>query len=165
MTDRYGRLIVKVAGGDREALSVIYDELKDELYRFSFSLLRSKEDAEDNLHDTVVRIYEKSSTYSGGNGKSWIFTVASHIALNRIRSRGRELADDELIKSVSSDEPRIHSFEELVASVDDELDRKILVLKIDCGFKLNEIAKMLDITPNAASKRYRRVLKKIRPRV
>ena len=163
--DRYGRLISRVAEGDREALSVIYDELKNEIFRFSFSLLRSKEEAEDNLHDTVVRIYEKSSTYSGGSGKSWIFTVAHRIALNRIRSRGRELADDELLKGISCDEPRIHSFEELVAFVDDELDRKILVLRIDCGFKLNEIAKMLDITPNAASKRYRKALQKLKSRV
>lgn len=165
MTDRYGRLIYKVAKGDRDALTVIYNELKDEIYRFSYSLLKSKEESEDNLHDTVLKIYEKSDTYSGGNGKSWIFTIAHHIALNRIRSRQKVVVDDELLLGVKYEEPEVHDFEGLVGFIDDELDRKILILKIDCGFKLKEIAKMFDTTPNAVSKRYRKTLQKLKTRV
>ena len=160
--DRYGRLILRVADGDREALSVIYDELKNELYGFSLSLLKTKEEAEDNLHDTVLKIYEKSSTYSGGSGKSWIFTVAHHIAIDRIRSRKREVADDELLRNVKYEENEVGDFKRLMDLIDDELDRKILILKLECGFKLKEIAKMLDITPNAASKRYRKTLQKLK---
>ena len=161
--DRYGRLIERVAAGDREALSAIYCELKDEIYRFSFSLLKTKEEAEDNLHDTVLKICEKSATYSGGSGKAWIFTVAHHIAIDRIRSRKRELIDDELLRNVKYEESDLEDFKRLLELIDDELDRKILVLKIDCGFKLKEIAKMLDLSPNAASKRYRKTLQKLKP--
>ncbi len=162
MTDRYGRLIVKVAEGDREALSVIYDELKDELYCFSLSLLKTKEEAEDNLHDTVLKICEKSGTYAGGSGKSWIFTVAHRTAIDRIRSRKREIADDELLRNVKYEEGDVGELGRLLEHIGDELDRKILILKIECGFKLKEIARMLDITPNAASKRYRKTLERLR---
>ena len=49
-------LIGAVAGGDREAFRLLYEQAAPAVLGFALSLLRSREDAEDAMQETFVRI-------------------------------------------------------------------------------------------------------------
>lgn len=59
------------------------------LRRYALSLVRSPDEAEDLVHDALVRAYEKQSTFhSGGNLRSWLMSILHNAHIDRIR-RGR----------------------------------------------------------------------------
>ncbi len=48
-----------------------------------------RELAEDFFQETFKRVHEKGHTFRGENFKSWLFTIATHIAINGMRSNKR----------------------------------------------------------------------------
>ena len=56
---RYEKELYAVALGDNDALKTIYIDIKDELYRFAYSILHNHEASEDILQDTIIKVREK----------------------------------------------------------------------------------------------------------
>jgi RNA polymerase sigma factor (sigma-70 family) len=58
------------------------------LRRYACSLTRDSADAEDLVHDALVRAYERRSTYrQGGNLRAWLLSIVHNVFVDRIRSR------------------------------------------------------------------------------
>lgn len=58
------------------------------LRRYAMSLARNGADAEDLVHDTLVRAYERRSTFHpGGNLRSWLLSILHNVHVDGIRSR------------------------------------------------------------------------------
>ncbi len=57
------KLISKVANNDLNALKEIYELSKTTIFATALSILKNKEDAEDILHDTYIKVYENASSY------------------------------------------------------------------------------------------------------
>ena len=52
-------------------------QLKSYLYR----LLANRNDAEDIMHDTFIKAFDKLSTFRGESSlKTWVFQIANHLA-------------------------------------------------------------------------------------
>lgn len=49
----------------------------------------SRDTAEDFFQETFKRVHEKAHTFRGDNFKSWLFTIATHVAVNGLRSNKR----------------------------------------------------------------------------
>ena len=45
--------------------------------------------AEDLFQETFKRVHEKAHTFRGGKFKSWLFTIATHVAIDGLRRRRR----------------------------------------------------------------------------
>ncbi len=45
--------------------------------------------AEDLFQETFKRVHEKAHTFRGGKFKSWLFTIATHVAIDGMRRRRR----------------------------------------------------------------------------
>ncbi len=59
------------------------------LRRYAMSLVRSPDEAEDLVHDALVRAYEKQGTFrNGGNLRSWLMSILHNAHVDRLR-RGR----------------------------------------------------------------------------
>lgn len=64
------------------------------LRRYAGSLARGSEDAEDLVHDTLVRAYEKRSTFhSGRNLRVWLLSILHNCFIDRRRRWRTEPAD------------------------------------------------------------------------
>ena len=81
--------------------SSVTDELPA-LRRYALSLTRSGGDAEDLVHDTLVRAIEREATFrAGGNLRGWLMSILHNLYIDRRRAglsaRGRDadLAADE----------------------------------------------------------------------
>ncbi len=63
------------------------------LRRYARSLTRDGTDAEDLVHDALVRAYERRGTFhAGGNLRAWLFSIAHNLFIDRMRSRRSEAA-------------------------------------------------------------------------
>ena len=61
------------------------------LRRYARSLTRDSADAEDLVHDALVRAYERRGTFrSGGNLRAWLFSIVHNVFIDRMRSRRSE---------------------------------------------------------------------------
>jgi RNA polymerase sigma-70 factor (ECF subfamily) len=71
---------------DQNAFNTLFRFYSAKLYHFSYNYLKSTEEAEEIVQNTFIKIWEKreaidvSDSFSG-----FIFTVAHHLILNRIR--------------------------------------------------------------------------------
>ena len=63
------------------------------LRRYARSLTRDSADAEDLVHDALVRAYERRATFrSGGNLRAWLLSIVHNAFIDKIRSRRSEAA-------------------------------------------------------------------------
>jgi RNA polymerase sigma factor (sigma-70 family) len=63
------------------------------LRRYARSLTRDGTDAEDLVHDALVRAYERRGTFrSGGNLRAWLLSIVHNTFIDRMRSRRSETA-------------------------------------------------------------------------
>ena len=57
------KLIIDIAGGNKNALEELYRQTDSSVYGFALSILKRPHEAEDVMHDAYVRIYESAGGY------------------------------------------------------------------------------------------------------
>ena len=63
------------------------------LRRYARSLTRDGTDAEDLVHDTLIRAYERQGTFRrGGNLRSWLLSILHNAFMDATRTRRSEAA-------------------------------------------------------------------------
>ncbi|EHH11536.1 RNA polymerase sigma factor, partial [Mesorhizobium amorphae CCNWGS0123] len=63
------------------------------LRRYAQSLTRDSTEAEDLVHDALVRAYERRGTFrAGGNLRAWLLSIVHNAFIDRLRSRRSEAA-------------------------------------------------------------------------
>ncbi|MFD2055698.1 sigma-70 family RNA polymerase sigma factor [Mesorhizobium calcicola] len=63
------------------------------LRRYARSLTRDSTDAEDLVHDALVRAYERRGTFrSGGDLRAWLLSIVHNTFIDKMRSRRSEAA-------------------------------------------------------------------------
>ncbi|MEF3303559.1 RNA polymerase sigma factor [Paenibacillus sp. GYB003] len=152
-----------VARGNVEALRIVYERYRHIVYSVAVAIVKEKQAAEDVLHDTFVRVYEKAHTYrTGTRPKAWIASIARNLAYDAYRQRKRagggcgEPADDEAEnRAVQSMELR-----DALARLD-VTERQIVVLHLVAGLKHREIGEQLGIPAGTVRWKYRRSLARL----
>ena len=83
------------------------------LRRYARSLTRDSTDAEDLVHDTLVRAYERRATFrSSGNLRAWLLSIVHNTFIDKMRSRKSEAARLEqagYLAEASTPAPQEHS--------------------------------------------------------
>lgn len=93
--DRF--LLLSAAGGDARAFDTLFIRHRDDLRGFLYQRLRSSEEADDALGLTFLNAWRARASYRGeSNGKSWLYTIASRVAIDLLRSRRRRAGEREL---------------------------------------------------------------------
>ncbi|WP_425352345.1 sigma-70 family RNA polymerase sigma factor [Mesorhizobium sophorae] len=63
------------------------------LRRYARSLTRDSTDAEDLVHDALVRAYERRATFrSSGNLRAWLLSIVHNTFIDKMRSRKSDAA-------------------------------------------------------------------------
>lgn len=83
-------LYARVKDGDMGAFDALYARHAPRLYAFLRSQLPTAADAEDVLHEALLRTLESAEvTFDQAYFKTWLYRIARNTALNRVRSLGR----------------------------------------------------------------------------
>ena len=77
--------------GNPAAVTEIVNLYSDKLYTLLIRLLRNKEEAEDALQETFITMIEKISTFEEQSKLyTWLYRVATNVALMKLRSKSKE---------------------------------------------------------------------------
>jgi RNA polymerase sigma factor (sigma-70 family) len=159
--------VAAAVDGDLEAFAQLYDRHFEAVHDFLARLLRDRNDASDISQDTFVRALERLTQLENRERfRSWVFSIAHRLGLNRIEQRRRspavepaEFEDDELltIDPDRLDDPaRAAEAKEtaaLVWGLARELDDRsyaVLDLHVRQGLPSAEIADVLGVTKGNA---------------
>ena len=81
---------------DRSQYNQCVELYADRLFRFAFSSLRNREQAEDVVQESFARVWEKVKTVDFAKAKSYLFTTAHHAMIDEVRQRQRTSDIEEL---------------------------------------------------------------------
>src|SRR3954463_15991066 len=149
-----GALRSRAARGDAGAFTAVYERHHQALYRYCRSILRHEQDAQDALQSTMARAFAAlQNEQRDFELRPWLFRIAHNEAISILRRR-RDTA--ELDESPGPDDvaDRVQERADvrtLRADLADlpERQRAALVLRELNGLSHEEIAEVLDSTPNA----------------
>jgi RNA polymerase sigma-70 factor (ECF subfamily) len=86
-------LLRRIAAGEEAAMAEFYRAYENSLYRFILSRLNDPFEAADILNEVMLEVWRGAGRFQGRSTvKSWIFGIARHKALDRLRSRQRNAA-------------------------------------------------------------------------
>ncbi len=85
-------LIESFKNGDEFAFVGLYNRFKGPVFAFCFKMLLSREQAQDVMQETFLRVYEnRDRLLKTASFRSWLFTIARNQCLNQIRTGGRQV--------------------------------------------------------------------------
>lgn len=96
-------LIRRMAGGDRDALAELYDNLSRPLYSTARHILNDASEAQDVVHDVFLSLWKNAASFDSSRGAafSWAVTLTRNRSIDRLRSRanrarllGNSIPDD-----------------------------------------------------------------------
>jgi RNA polymerase sigma-70 factor, ECF subfamily len=88
------KLIARFQDGDINAYNELVDRYKDRLLNFVFRYFNNREQAEDVVQDTMIKLYTHASYYKNiAKFSTWIFTIAKNNALTELRKNKRKQTD------------------------------------------------------------------------
>jgi len=76
--------------GDTTAFGELVRRYGDSLLGYLTRMTGSREQAEDLFQETFKRVHEKADTFRGSRIKSWLFAIATNVAIDGFR-RGKRL--------------------------------------------------------------------------
>jgi RNA polymerase sigma-70 factor (ECF subfamily) len=72
--------------GDEPAYGLLVQRYKDDLTNFAQRFLGDRDDAEDVVQETFVRVWRKRGSYTpAAKFSTWVYTIASNLAKTRLR--------------------------------------------------------------------------------
>ena len=162
------QLLLRIGKGEKEAMSLLYEQTVTAVYALTLSLLKNAHDAQDMTQDTFVRVWESAHSYrSFGSPMAWILTIARNLCLMKLRQAGRHTALEphewEALPAqtdgLTTEEKLL--LQEALACLGDE-ERQILLLHAAAGLKHREIAELLELPLATVLSKYHRAIKKVK---
>ena len=75
--------------GDKTAFEELVCRYGDSLLGYLTRMTGSRDQAEDLFQETFRRVHEKAHTLNSSNFRSWLFTIATRLAIDGLRRRQR----------------------------------------------------------------------------
>ena len=161
---------------DQKKMAEIYEEYEPIMLRYAIKITKSKEMAEDAVHNAflaIIKHKEKYFSLSCRDLSTQIVIITKNKCIDLLRSQNRFVADqiddmeDLLIANDSPIEDQIILSDEYefileqVASLD-EVSRSVLEMKYILGLSYKEIGEQLNMTPKHVDVKIMRAKEKVR---
>jgi RNA polymerase sigma-70 factor (ECF subfamily) len=172
------RLVAAFQGGDVQAFSAIYDRYAGRVQRAVNMGLRDFHAAEDLTQDVFVCAMDKLRTYEirpDQPVRAWLLGIARFEALNYARKHrrvvvGLDTYDDAAVEAPSDFERRVFGVltdPEIGAVIEQmpERQREVIALRYVFDYKLVEIARLLDRSPESIRQLHVRALAHLEERL
>ncbi|TBL68356.1 RNA polymerase sigma factor SigW [Paenibacillus thalictri] len=82
------RLAKLARDGDRGAFAQLVDMYKDKIYHLAYRMMSNKQEAEDVVQETFLRVFTNLERYDDQQKFStWIYRIATNLCIDRLRKR------------------------------------------------------------------------------
>lgn len=158
--DDYEALLGAIATGDLQALERLYRRLRSAVFAVALAVVRDRPAAEDVLHDTFLRIWEKAHTYRPGTRpRAWVLAIARNLAID---ARRRQIPGPALELSLEANELSRLTLTEALMKLE-PVERSIVALRALGELTHAEIATELGIPAGTVRWKYRLALARLAP--
>lgn len=101
------KILTKAKNGDINSFQVLFSRFQPQLKSYLFRLTANRNDAEDLVHDTFIKSFDKIETFKGDSElKTWVFRIATNMAYNMLKRRSKWTEDvSEQAKSLVLENP------------------------------------------------------------
>src|SRR5437899_9293659 len=162
------RWMARYQQADPEAPAVLVAALSPALLRFFRSQVSTREQADDLLQDTWLRIHRVRHTYRPGEPVlPWIYAIARRVRVDGYR-KTRRITIHETAMAILPERPEqggptntLPAFEPLVAELPEAQREVITMLKVG-GLSLEEVARATSSTVGAVKQKAHRAYDRLR---
>lgn len=166
-------LMQEIKADNMIGFDTLYKRYSKRLLKFSFSILKSREESENILQDVFLNLWEnRHKVENDSSVKYYIFTIAYNSSISLIRKKVRETQFIDFLKmrqDITQEPLSVEiEFNELKNKIDQIIDhlpqrqKEVYLLHRNEGLKYHEIAEKLKISVNTIENHMSRALKTIR---
>src|SRR5678815_1241662 len=121
-------LVARALEGDTSAFGELVDRHRSAVFRAALSALGSHAEADEVAQDACVTAFRRLRTFRGeASFKTWLLTIAWHLALNRRHSLTRWMKRTVIPTSRSTDDEAQWTD---VASADDSPEQRVVAMQL-----------------------------------
>ena len=166
----YSKFIEKAINGDQEAFSNLFHSIELEMYKIARVKLNNEDDVYDAMQETIILIYKNLRKLKH---KEYFKTWSTKILINECnkiyKKQVKTKNNIEISENINVDDSNNlfckiendYDFNKLLYILNSK-ERTIISLFYVDNYSINEISKILKITPGAAKTRLRRTKEKIK---
>src|ERR1700730_15565517 len=97
--ERDAELMLRVRDGDQASFGLLLEKHRGPVINFLDRIVQNQAFSEERAQDVFLRVYRSRNSYEPtAKFTTWLFRIATHLALNRLRDgkneRGQERLDD-----------------------------------------------------------------------
>jgi RNA polymerase sigma-70 factor, ECF subfamily len=181
--DYDAELMLRVKEGDSASFGLLLEKHRSPVVHFLFRMVQNHAVAEELAQEVFLRVYRSRSTYEPtAKFTTWLFRIATHLALNSLRDcrneRGQERLDDnssdQPVRQVSDRRPsveqkllnesRLDEVRRAVASLPEKQRAAVLMHKYD-EMEYSQIARVLNCSESAVKSLLFRAYETLRARL
>jgi len=181
--ERDAELMLRVRDGDTESFTLLLERHRSPVIHFLYRMVQNQSVAEELAQEVFLRVYRSRANYEpSAKFTTWLFRIASHLALNWIRDRrherGQESLDvetaDGMVRqvydrraSVEQSMVRESKFEEIrraIQSLPDKQRAAVLMHKYE-EMEYTQIAAVLECSESAVKSLLFRAYESLRARL
>jgi RNA polymerase sigma-70 factor, ECF subfamily len=166
--DEETALVIRLSQGDETALQDLFERLSRQVFSLALEMLKSKQDAEEVLQDTFVKLSRHNSfNPSYGSARAYIYTIARNECLMRLRAKGSrpQLSDIDItqysLEAKAKDYDTALTVQNALSKLE-ALDAKLLTASFYWGYTHDELASQTGLPLGTVKSRLRRSLLKLR---
>jgi RNA polymerase sigma-70 factor (ECF subfamily) len=181
--DLDAELMLRVKEGDGASFGVLLDKHRLSVVHFLFRMVQNHAVAEELAQEVFLRVYRNRATYEPtAKFTTWLFRIATHLALNSIRDgrheRAQERLDDDSkempVRQVKDRMPsveqsmvyqvKLDEVREAIAALPDKQRAAVLMHKYE-EMEYSQIAKVLSCSESAVKSLLFRAYESLRARL
>jgi RNA polymerase sigma-70 factor (ECF subfamily) len=181
--DYDAELMLRVKDGDGASFAVLLDKHRSAVVHFLYRMVQNSAVAEELAQEVFLRVYRSRSTYEPtAKFTTWLFRIATHLALNSLRDgkneRSQERLDDDSsympARQVSDTRPsveqemvyqaRLNEIRRAVALLPEKQRAAVLMHKYE-EMEYSQIAKALSCSESAVKSLLFRAYETLRARL
>ena len=181
--DLDAELMLRVKEGDGASFGILLDKHRSPVVHFLFRMVQNQAVAEELAQEVFLRVYRSRSTYEPtAKFTTWLFRIATHLALNALRDgkneRLQERLDDDAgdrpVRQVSDRKPSVEQSmvhqakrEEIrraIAGLPEKQRAAVLMHKYE-EMEYSQIAKVLGCSESAVKSLLFRAYETLRARL
>src|SRR6202011_5169329 len=104
--ERDAELMLRVREGDESSFGALLDRHRTPVIHFLYRMVQNQAVSEELAQEVFLRVYRSRGSYEPtAKFTTWLFRIATHLALNWLRDcrseKGQESLDDDPIEGVS----------------------------------------------------------------
>jgi len=165
--------IRRLANGDENAFTAVYELYSEKVYRLAFRFLKDKEQSEEIVQEAFINLWlSREKLSADGNMWLYLYVISKRLSLNALRQVGKSsILVERLLHQISElqntteEEILAHDLEHYAEKLIEKLPRQQqLIFKLSRieGLSHKEIAEQLQISPNTVKNHMVEALKTLK---